>query len=287
MPIIPELYDPAKIDRLKKLLEMQASKGQARFFEIYVDSLKVVPRTSDVAEFDSFEEFVTEDTQKVRILLYSTSPTSPRNDQFIFTLKETPVMQMSSGTLNGFDIDAKIKESVSIERERWDTEQLKKELDGTKGKLTEAEEYIETLESELERYRSKKLHLGDINLGELASVVVEGMIRRNPKMLAKIPGGESLAGIIEQDNKEKLDAAEPGGTETQVSFKKKEERSGGLTEEEQNYIRVIRQMEEHFDEAQLQKVMLINQSLAEDTSRIEPVASLLDIKPEAQNNEEQ
>lgn len=279
--ITTENYDPVKVERIKRLLETQAGKGLARYFEIYVDSLKVVPRTNDLSEFDTFEEFVTEDTHKIRILLYSTSPTSPRNEQYVFNFnqqsQQTPP-PVSSAALQGIDIDAKITERVALERERWDNDQQKKELADTKLKLSEAEDYIDKLQTELLQYKDKKLHLGDINLGELASVVMEGIIRRNPQMLTKLPGGEALAGMIEQDNKERQQSLQKPAQETEASFRKKSSaEQSTLTEEEQKYIRVIKQMEEHFEQEQLEKVMMIIESLAEEPSNIDDVASLLNI----------
>jgi hypothetical protein len=59
-----------------------------------------------------------------------------------------------------------------------------------------------------------------VNVGEFASIVLEGFVRRNPQMLAMLPGGEALAGVIEQDNEEREKALTEKTPELEVSFKK-------------------------------------------------------------------
>ena len=55
MPVTTEKYDQLKIDKLRHFLEAQAEKGMAKPFEIFVDNLKVVAKTDDPKEFDSYE----------------------------------------------------------------------------------------------------------------------------------------------------------------------------------------------------------------------------------------
>ena len=48
MPVTNDVYDQLKIDKLKHFLEAQAERGQAKPFEIFVDNLKVVSKTSSI-----------------------------------------------------------------------------------------------------------------------------------------------------------------------------------------------------------------------------------------------
>ena len=268
-------YERVKIDLLKKLSDQQAAKGpeHAQFYEIWVDEMKVVPRTNDPKEFDSFEEYVTEDTQKIKVQMYYT-PNSPRNKTHVFLMKDNQPIHAAQ-TLSGVDIDARISEKVSVERERWDALAVKKELDETKQKLEEAEQYIDLLQGEIEKNKTKKLHIGEVNLGELASVMLEGIIRRNPKIIAKLPGGAALAGVFEQDNKER---ETDSTTETEASFERKPDSEPELTQEERAFIEAIKQMEQKIGTDQLMKVMQIIECLTNDPSQINPVAELLNIK---------
>ncbi|MBL7910080.1 MAG: hypothetical protein JNJ41_03350 [Bacteroidia bacterium] len=276
MAITSETYDQLKIDKLKLYLQTQADRNAARYYEIYVDNLKAVHKTNDIHEFDSYEDYMTEDTDRIRILVYSTNSQSPRNDQYVYRMKKleeqkTVVQQQG---LSGIEIESRMEEKLQTHRERWEHEALVKELEQTKQQLKESEEYAEKLAAELQEYRSKKLHWGNVNLGELASVVVEGIVRRNPQMVAKLPGGEALAGIIEQDNKER------GTTiptqETEVSFKKKSDASE-LSDEEKGYLNFMRGIAESFDDEEIVILTQVITKLEEDTSQLKPVAELLNI----------
>jgi hypothetical protein len=280
MSVTIENYDQLKIDKIKLHLQSQAEKGNPRFYEIFVDNLKAVQKTNDVAEFDSYEDYMTEDTEKIRILIYSSSSTSPRNDQYTYRMKKVAEVknETSSSSLNGLEIEARIEEKLQGHRERWEHEQLRKELDQTKKQLEEAESYSEKLEAELVQFRSKKLILGNVNLGELASVVVEGFVRRNPQILAKIPGAEGLAGVIEQDNKDKANATQNPAPDTTASFKKaQEETAEVLTEEEKGYLQFMKGIAENFDQQEITILTQIIIKLEEDPAQLKPVAELLNI----------
>lgn len=276
MAITSETYDQLKIDKLKLYLQTQADRNAARYYEIYVDNLKAVHKTNDIQEFDSYEDYMTEDTDRIRILVYSTNPQSPRNDQYVYRLKkqdEQKTIVQQQG-LNGIEIESRMEEKLQTHRERWEHEALVKELEQTKQQLKESEEYAEKLAAELQEYRSKKLHWGNVNLGELASVVVEGIVRRNPQMVAKLPGGEALAGIIEQDNKER--GTTTPTQETEVSFKKKSD-TPELSDEEKGYLNFMRGIAESFDDEEIVILTQVITKLEEDTTQLKPVAELLNI----------
>jgi hypothetical protein len=279
-----ETYDKEAVEAVKKILEGGANSGSPYYYKIQIDGLKVVDRTSDLSKFDSYELFLN-GAEELVLYIYA-SQNTPN-----YLLKRTFQMQTEKTqqpqALNGMELEGiittKVNERVSIERERWDGDLIKKDLDATKLKLSEAETYIDLLETQIGHFKSKKLHLGDINLGELASVVVEGMIRRNPQMLSKLPGGNALAGVIEMDNKEREEQVYTEENHGEATFKKK---TSSLTEDEQRYVKVIQQMEESFDQEELEKVMGIIQRFASNTSEIDTVAELLDLpikKTEQQN----
>jgi hypothetical protein len=280
MSVTIENYDQLKIDKIKLHLQSQAEKGNPRFYEIFVDNLKAVHKTNDVAEFDSYEDYMTEDTEKIRILIYSSSSTSPRNDQYTYRMKKLAETksEIPTSSLSGIEIEARIEEKLQGHRERWEHEQLRKELETTKKQLEEAESYSDKLEAELLQFRSKKMHFGNVNLGELASVVVEGFVRRNPQILAKIPGAEGLAGVIEQDNKDKANASQQPTADSAASFKKAEDETAEvLTEEEKGYLEFMKEIAENFDQQEITILTQIIIKLEEDTAQLRPVAELLNI----------
>jgi hypothetical protein len=153
---------------------------------------------------------------------------------------------------------------------------LRDELAQVKADLKEAEEYIEHQKAELKKYEGKKLHWGNVNLGELASVMVEGMVRRNPQLLTKIPGGEALAGIIEEDNKERENRGEET-EDAEVTFIKNTEKQKEFSEDQKRFLQVLEMLEESFDEGELGLINAILSRLMQKKQDLITVAGLLDI----------
>ncbi len=279
MEISTQKYEPQKIERLRQYLEKQAAKGQPRYYEIYVDTLKAVPRTVDLSDFDSYMEFLDENTQKIKIRIYSTHPTSAQHDLHVFTLQQAEP-QKEQG-LSGIEVKAEINRELSLARERWEAEQVKKELSDTQKELEQAEQYIEKLEGKLEEALSQR-KLNDRNWGEIASVALEGIVRKNAHIIAAIPGGENLAGIIQQDTMQRIKQASQASDQKpdQESSYSKVEDEPTLTEQQRGYLDFLGQLEERFDQQEMQKVMFILNSLAADPSQIDPVSQLLEQQPQ-------
>ena len=270
-----ENFDQLKVDKLKHFLEDMANKGQPRPYEIFVDGLKVIPKTEDPKDFDNYDYYMNEDTEKIRILIYNSS-LSPRNDQYCFYVQQNK----GGKAMNGLgEIDNIIQEKIAARDKEYEMTKLKEELESIKQQLEESEEYAEGLEQQLEQSKTNKFKLGNINFGELASVALEGIVRRNPQLLAKIPGGESLAGIIELDNaeQEKKQLILPTA-EGEASFQKQATASITQTEEQKRYAAFLAQLEQTFNEAQLADVMLIIHKLAEEPAQVEAVKKLLNIQ---------
>ncbi|MBK7665855.1 MAG: hypothetical protein IPJ32_00070 [Sphingobacteriaceae bacterium] len=81
-------------------------------------------------------------------------------------------------------------------------------------------------------------------------------------MVAKLPGGETLAGIIEQDNKER--GTTTPTQETEVSFKKKSD-TPELSDEEKGYLNFMRGIAESFDDEEIVILTQVITKLEEDT----------------------
>lgn len=255
--ITTEKYDPLKIELIKKNLETQQQQGAALFYEIYVDNLKVVHRTNKVELFDNYEEFVNEDTQKIRILIYSTHPTAPRNTKHIFLMKT----EENKNGLSGAEIQNQIAEGVAREREKWECDQVRRDLESSKTKLSEAEEYIEKLKKiiyDTEGKLKEAEKTGDFTkiLTELAGQFLP--LKNQPK--------GNLSGAQEEKK-----------AEEQASFSKTKQEENSLSEEEQRYINAGKVLEEKFTEPELDTVFSIIDALAADKNNLKRVAELLNI----------
>lgn len=268
MPFINEKYSEQKIDNLYNYLQSSKEQGEPEDYEIFVDAFKVVKRTNDLTRFESYTNYIQPDTKTLTIVIYDGS--SPRNTKHIFTIKG------ESNGLNGVDVDTRIEEKLRVEKEKWETELLKKENEKLKEELAQAEAYIEELEETAEKAKDKKFRMGDVNVGEFASVVLEGFVRRNPQLLAKLPGGEALAGVIEQDNADREKALLDKSPEPEVTFKKKTSTGDPeLSEEEKSYLDFIKSLKDKFDHEQMSSVMLILDVLAKRPDDIFPTIQFL------------
>jgi hypothetical protein len=295
MPNTTATYDLAKVERLKHLLSSLQEKGKAKFYEIFVDNLKVVEKTEDATEFETYMDYLDNDTQEVKVVIYN-SGNSPRNDQYTFELKpkekdrerykEKPLQQQAAPSLSGLDIENRIDEKLQIERRKWEMELLRKENEDLKVKIQDAEEFMDQLQQAYEEEKAKKQKLGNVDLGDLASVAFEGLIRRNTHLISKIPGGEALAGIIEEDNREKMKTIAAPQEETEASFKKADTASI-INKEDEERLQVLRMMQQNFNEVQLKEVWSILQKLSMDNSLISPVLDLLESPQEKEQNNNQ
>lgn len=252
---------------------MQAQKGQAVPFEMFVDNLKVVPRTEDPKEFENYEFYMNEDTEKVRILIYGYGQ-SPRNDQYCFMVQKNKIEK----GLNGLgEIENIVQEKLAARDREHEMNKLREELDATKQELEEAEEYADTLEKEIQNLKENKFKLKNIDFGELASVAMESMIRRNPQFLTKLPGGEALAGVIMQDNEEKKRVlAQPPQPETEVRFEKESEPQ--ITEEEKRHLVYLRKLEQTFSREQAEMFNAVLSAMVEEPSIIPTLLEFINPK---------
>lgn len=274
MPVTTEQYDQLKIDKLRHFLEAQAEKGMAKPFEIFVDNLKVVAKTDDPKEFDSYEFYMNEDTERVRILIYN-SNLSPRNDQYCFMVQKT----IGSKSLNGLgEIESIVQEKLAARDREYEMNRLKEELEAAKQDLEETEEYAEKLEKEIQDLKQNKFKLGNINVAEFASAALENIVRRNPQILSKLPGGAALAGFVEQDNKEQEARMlnQQTGPEPNVSFQK--ETAPEITEEEKRYLAYLKAFEKNLNQEQAEMFNLILQAMINDPSIIPTILDLITTK---------
>lgn len=294
MPIQFDNFDQQKIDRLKNHLVAMAEKGKAKYYEVFVDGLKAVPKTDEPSEFDGYEDYMTIDTEQIRITIYN-SASSPRNDQYVFMLKARSRDEANNIGLNGFQVKSYSKNSISDWRqqqnvrtaEQMEIAALKKENAELRNDLQEAEEYADKLANAVEAAKANGNKIGGVHWGEVFSVAIEGLVRRNTHIIAQIPAVSGLAGIIEKDN----NRIESPQENAEVSFKKKESSlpnnntAPALTEQEQAFVNLMRELEKLFTEDEMGQIMQILDTLSKDKTQLQPVAELLNETEEEQEEE--
>lgn len=208
--------------------------------------MKVVGKTDDPKEFDSYEFYMNENTEKIRILIYNSS-LSPRNDQYCFTVQRSKAEKPMQGL---GEIEGLIQEKLAARDREHELNKLREDLEATRQELEETEEYAEELEKEIQHLKENKFKLGGVNIGELTSVAFESLVRRNVPSLAKLFGGDALAGVIEPDNQGKVLSPTASESESQASFKKETEAE--VTEDEKRDVDYLRKLRQNFTQEQAQ-----------------------------------
>ena len=85
--LIAKKYSPFNLEQFMNWLRDMKDNNQPKFIEVYVDDMKVVPKTDNIDEFERHEQYVDDETEKIRVLVYNTEK-SNRYKQHIFKLKE-------------------------------------------------------------------------------------------------------------------------------------------------------------------------------------------------------
>src|SRR5687768_4973536 len=109
MARIIEQYNPQKIEIIKRMLEKQSAKGSPMAYEIFVDNFKVVMKTTDLAEFDSYEDVMNNDNKYIRINIYNTPSDNTGHTKYVF---ELTTEKAEAKPLGEVDVNSKIKESL-------------------------------------------------------------------------------------------------------------------------------------------------------------------------------
>ena len=160
-------YNDVKLAQFKMWLHDMADKNEGKYFEVYVDDVKIVPRTNKIDAIDDHKVYLDERTDTIKVFTYNTE-NSNRYEQFTFFIEKKKVTDNSTQTivqtaqpqgLSGLELENKINErlnqSLMQERERWQTDLLKRDFDACKKQLADAEEYIGDLEDQLNKFKGK------------------------------------------------------------------------------------------------------------------------------------
>lgn len=203
-----ERYNPDQIELIKQSLQQLVDAGKPRFYEIKVDGLQMVAKTTDLTRFDNYEQNISEETEEIKFMLYQ--GTSHKYDSFTHTFKEdnTPV-HIPQQTLNAVPelVEDKVKQAL---RER-DVVDYKKRIVEIEEELEENKDYVLALENQIEDLQKKLEFLTltetskNRNHDLILALLAKGgeFIKRNPQVLNNIPLlGETLAGDMQRQNKE-------------------------------------------------------------------------------------
>lgn len=262
MKEITNTYEPSRLETIKRVLENEQRRGSPRFYEVWVDGVKVVEKTDNPDDFSKYEEFIFADTQKVTVNLFTSSPTSAHIvSRLHFTFGEE--QKTKDESLRGFglgEVEARINEKVTQERERWECDQVRKELEATKFKLKESEEYSEKLEGTIDEM-IKKLEEAK-SQSDFAGILKDIAL---PHLLGK-----------KSEDKQALSGSEKQSQE-EASFKMKSSEDPSLTDEDKFFVELGKNMRQSFTEDEFDMALSVIREFVRDKSNIKPVTELLNI----------
>jgi hypothetical protein len=277
-----EEYSQQKIEIIRRLLERQAEKGMPMPYEISVDNFKIVMKTTDLSEFDSYEELVNKETKFIRITTFENTSEDAAETKYVFELpdkKSEALVKIADKGLGEIEVSNKIKETLANEKERWDKELLVKELEKTKSLLAEAEDYSDKLQEQIDLMKTTPYQLGNMNLVGLGTTILEGVMRSNPQWVSKVPMLQGLAGVIQKEN-ESGETKNIPAEDTEVSFKKSESTASTLNETDLRCLDLGKWIVTLFNKEETGLLIKIIGELGEDTSQLQTVADLLEVPQE-------
>ncbi|MBO9565545.1 MAG: hypothetical protein J7621_22400 [Niastella sp.] len=272
MPLIEEKFDQHKVDSLKRYLQREAEKDRPKDYEIMIDGFRVVSRTSDIKEFDDYEQELRGDNRNLSILVFD-GPGTNRNTRYSFALQGDTTVRTQSPTNGLGEIEQVIADKLAEREREIELQQLKDQLKTTKAQLTESEEYAEILQKRIKDMEAQR-YTHAVSIGEVASVVLKTIVKQHA---AKIPGGQALAGLLGADMQEELPAPIPEETPASVSFEKQPEQEP-VDEQTRNRLSLIAQMQERFNEQQMIAAFTILDALAAAPDKIDSVLALLGLQ---------
>lgn len=282
MPIQFDKFDQQKVDRLKSHLESMAAKGAPKFYEIFVDGLKAVPKTDEPKDFEGYEDYMTPDTGQIKIVVYC-SGASPRNDQYVYSMKAKSNEEALDFGLNGIAIKSfttnELKE-LRLQRDQKaaykdEIKELNEEIDDLYKDLDEKKVYIERLEKAVEVAKANGNKIGGVHVGEMFSVAAESFFKRNAHKIEKSLGVEGLSGFFnEADESNTENKTLP---ETEVTLKKKNSSDGNaeLSEQDKSFLALFREIQKHFSQSEFDQIIELVEKLSKDKSKIKLILDLL------------
>jgi hypothetical protein len=188
-----EKYNSDRIQLIKLNLQQHLEQNNPKYYEIQVDGLKVVSKTTDISMFDNYELFLGEDTDKLKIMLFQGN--SQKYDSFIFLINDNRVLQ-------GIPQDEDKVKTALRERDLNDAQSKIIELSEA---LAEAEEYHDALQKRIDELENKQEPSKADKFMELLMLTFQNTMQKNPTALKSIPlVGNALAGFGENEQAERL-----------------------------------------------------------------------------------
>ncbi|MCA6392207.1 MAG: hypothetical protein IM607_12535 [Cytophagales bacterium] len=185
-----EPFDDQKVESIRVQITNMEATGSPVDYQVVLDDMEVIPRTSNADLFTSFYDLINENSRNLNIHVYSGTSRHKRTYSFYFSNAPT-----KGGELNGFDAQQMVDYQVSIET-------MKMKLNFSEQQIKQYQDTIEELEAENEKLESENTGLRD-DLKKahsetgIASTVIQG-VERVISQLSSAKNTPALAGAPSQ-----------------------------------------------------------------------------------------
>lgn len=139
-------YSDSSVRHFYNGLVMKQKNGVPLEYEIRMDEEQITPRSKDLSNFFSFQEFMSNSTESIEFWIYKA--TSKRYDKYVFEITQKPLQKEA-------DFQMRLEEAKKKMLMEWEFQSLTKELKDSKEKYKglkddnkELKERIKQLETE-------------------------------------------------------------------------------------------------------------------------------------------
>jgi regulator of replication initiation timing len=186
-----EPFDDQKVESIRVQITNMEATGSPVDYQVVLDDMEVIPRTSNADLFTSFYDLINENSRNLNIHVYSGTSRHKRTYSFYFSNAPT-----KGGELNGFDAQQMVDYQVSIET-------MKMKLNFSEQQIKQYQDTIDELEAENEKLESENTGLRDdlkkaLSENGIASTVIQG-VERVITQLAPQRSNGALAGTPAQN----------------------------------------------------------------------------------------
>lgn len=262
-------------------VENAARQDKPLEYEILVDDFVVVPRNSDPANFNSFSDYITSGSRTVTIALYR--GINDGQEKFFFEL-QTPPAQKEEKSLGEIPDGLSLAEWREKEKEKWKKEMRLDSLEKENADLQKAlEEKSKALAESEEKY--SKLKEGKmLSMSEIGKGLLSGFLE-HPFVQKKVSTFQGFGVTPNKTEAEQTVTFSRKGESQEV----KEEVAEVLTDQEQLYLKYLRDLEYKLSPDQFQDAMHIIHKIvgypAVIGSTLKHISNFLSSRPKEENDE--
>jgi len=189
-------YSQEAIERLKQWIAEMNNTGDAKYYEIFVDGMRIVHKTNDVEEFDRYKVWISPETQQIKVSVYNTIG-SHRSKPFEFRTAKYPEEKNYKEIVDSLE-----KKNVELTRRLADAEVYIQKIEvGTQQPINgnfDLEAIISSFGKLTKQFPGLKDSLG--SLGSMFNSVEPGQEKQSENCEASFKKKSSNEDLANQEN---------------------------------------------------------------------------------------